>query len=133
MSGRPALVDRCDVCASLLVPMTPGQHGDVEALYRDMAEQLDFPEDSGQKWDAYGWHQIMVAGYAEHKGWNPVVVPSPNGTGQPVLVMRTKQSRLTRKQGAELVHYANAYAANRGLRRTMSKREAEEYRAMGMA
>jgi len=132
MTPRGALVDRCDACGTLLAPMMPGQHGDVEALYRDMSQQIDYPPGSGEMHTAYGWHQIMVAGYAEYKGWKPQFLPSPNGTGDKILVFRTQQSRLTKKQGAELVHYANAYAAERGVRRSMSKRQARELAEQGM-
>lgn len=131
MIPRGALVDRCDACGTLLAPMMPGQHGDVEALYRDMAEQIDYPPGSGEMWTPFQWHQIMVGGYAEDKGWNPKFVPSPNGSGAMICVLRTQQSRLTKKQGAELVHYANAYAAERGVRRTMSKRQVRELAEQG--
>jgi hypothetical protein len=50
---RGTLVDRCDRCSALLRPMTAEQHGAVEAVYEDLASQLDYPPNSGQMWD--GW------------------------------------------------------------------------------
>lgn len=109
---RGALVDRCDACGRLLVRMTPAQHAAVEAVYEDLAAQLDFPEDSGRMWDAWGWHQIMVGLFAEENGWQPTMVPTPKGGMLPIV--RTKQSRLTKRQGSELIEFAKAYGANRG-------------------
>lgn len=105
--------------------MEPWQHGDVEALYADLAEQLDWPIGSGIKLSKWQWHQLMMGAFAEEKGWKPEFLPSLSGTGF-VMATREKQSRLTKKQGQELVHFANAWAANQGVRRTMSKRQIQE-------
>lgn len=109
---RGTLVDRCDQCGAFLRKMTPEQHAAVEAVYEDLSWQVDFPKDSGQMWDQFGWHQIMVGLFAEENGWQPKFVPTPSGGMIPVL--RTKQSRLTKKQGSELIEFAKAYAAERG-------------------
>lgn len=106
------LVDRCDRCAAVLVKMTPAQHAAVEAVYEDLAGQLDYPPDSGRRWDAWGWHQIMVGLFAEEMGWQPTYVPTPNGGLIPIV--RTKQSRLTKRQGSELIEFAKSYAIGRG-------------------
>lgn len=92
--------------------MTPKQHAAVEAVYEDIAGQLDFPEKSGRMWDAWGWHQIMVGLFAEEMGWKPTFVPTPSGGMIPVV--RTKQSRLTKKQGSDLIEFCKSYAAQRG-------------------
>lgn len=105
-------MDRCDRCGHLLVRMTQAQHAAVEAVYEDMALQLDFPERSGQMLDAEEWHQVMVAMYARYKGWRLKVLPLPEGGL--VVVMRQKQSRLTKGQGSELIEFTKAYAVNRG-------------------
>ena len=115
-----------------MAPMTPGQHSDVESLYEDMSRQIDFPPGSGVMHSHKMWHNIMMANYAEYKGWDPVFMPSINGTGAALLVTRTQQSRLTKKQGAELVEYANAYAANRGVKRTATKRQIREMEESGI-
>lgn len=112
-SSRGALVDRCDRCGHLLVRMTPAQHAAVEAVYEDMAAQLDYPAGSRQMLDAFEWHQVMVASYAEHMGWQPKMLPTTEG-GTLVPVMRQKQSRLTKAQGSELIEFTKAYAVNRG-------------------
>lgn len=111
--GAP-LVDRCDRCGAVLVKMTPAQHAAVEAVYEDISGQLDFPEGSGRRWDAWGWHQIMVGLFAEEQGWEPTFVPTPKGGMVPIV--RTKQSRLTKRQGSELIEFTKAYAINRGVR-----------------
>lgn len=112
---RGALVDRCDRCGHLLVKMQQAQHAAVEAVYEDMAGQLDFPAGSGEYLNPEEWHQVMVASYAQHKGWKPKVLPTVDGDGL-VVVMRQKQSRLTKAQGSELIEFVKAYAVNRGAR-----------------
>lgn len=110
--SRGTLVDRCDRCGAVLVKMNHAQHAIVEAVYEDIAEQLDFPEGTGHKLEAYEWHQVMVAAYAKEKGWKPKMLPALDGDGF-VMVMRTKQSRLTKRQGDELIEFARAYALGR--------------------
>jgi hypothetical protein len=93
--------------------MEQRQHAAVEAVYEDIAGQLDYPPDSGERWDAWSWHQIMIGLFAEAQGWPlPRFVPSESGA--PIPVMRQKQSRLTKRQGADLIEFAKAYAINRG-------------------
>lgn len=109
---RGTLVDRCDRCNAILRPMTQAQHAAVEAIYEDLALQLDYPPDSGMRWDGWGWHQIMVGLFAEENGWEPKFVPTPKGGMIPVV--RSKQSRLTKRQGSDLIEFARSYAASRG-------------------
>jgi hypothetical protein len=96
----------------VLVKMTHAQHAAVEAVYEDLAGQLDFPVGSGRMWDAWGWHQIMVGLFAEENGWQAAYVPTPKGGMLPIV--RTKQSRLTKRQGSELIEFVKAYAIERG-------------------
>lgn len=110
---RGALVDRCDQCGHLLIRMTPAQHAAVEAVYEDIAPQLDYPPGSGDMWDGWAWHQIMLGLFFEEQGWElPKFVPSAKGN--PIPVMRQKQSRLTKRQGSELIEFGKAYATGRG-------------------
>lgn len=110
---RPTLVDRCDRCGHLLVRMTQDQHAAVEAVYEDAEAQLDYPPNSGRMWSKEAWHQIILGLFAEEQGWElPTFVPSAKGGVIPV--MRQKQSRLTRRQGSELIEFAKAYVINRG-------------------
>jgi hypothetical protein len=93
--------------------MTAEQHSAVEAVYEDLACQLDYPPNSGQMWDSWSWHQIMIGLFAEEQGWElPKFVPTPKGV--PIPVMRQKQSRLTKRQGSDLIEFAKAYGGNRG-------------------
>lgn len=114
MSGRGSLVDRCDRCGHLLMRMTPSQHAAVEAVYEDLAVQLDWPMGSGQMLPAWQWHQLVVYAFAKEKGWNPVLLPALDGSGL-VMVTRTKQSRLTKSQGSELIEFAKAWATEHGV------------------
>lgn len=110
--SRGALVDRCDRCGALLVKMHHVQHAIVQAVYEDIAAQLDFPAGSGNRLDPDEWHQVMVAAYAKEKGWKQKMLPALDGDGF-VMVMRTKQSRLTKRQGDELIEFCRAYATGR--------------------
>lgn len=113
--SRGALVDRCDKCGHLLVRMQHAQHAAVQAVYEDMAGQLDYPPGSGQLLTADEWHQVMLNGFAKVMGWAAKFLPSLDGR-ELVPVMRTKQSRLTRKQGSDLIEFCKAYAIERGAR-----------------
>jgi hypothetical protein len=95
--------------------MTPEQHRAVEAVYGELAAQADYPPGSGQRWDPWSWHQIMLGLFAEEQGWElPKFVPTPKGAALPVV--RMKQSRLTSRQGQELKHFARAWAIEHGVR-----------------
>ena len=111
--SRGALVDRCDRCGHLLVKMQHAQHAAVQAVYEDMSQQLDYPPKSGQMLEADEWHQVMLNAFAKEMGWTSKFLPSLDGR-ELVPVMRTKQSRLTRKQGADLIEFCRAYAIQRG-------------------
>jgi hypothetical protein len=111
---RGALIDRCDQCGHLLVKMTHDQHGAMQAVYEDLAVQRDWPEGSGQMLDSWQWHQLMLFAFAREKGWDPVLLPSLDGDGL-VMTTRVKQSRLTKRQGSELIEFAKAWAAQHGV------------------
>jgi len=111
--SRGALVDRCDRCGALLVKMQQRQHAAVQAIYEGMAEQLDLPAGSGNRLEADDWHQVMVHAFAKEQGWDPKLLPSLDGQGT-VLAVRPRQSRLTKRQGADLIEFCRAYAINRG-------------------
>lgn len=112
---RGTLVDRCDRCHALLRPMTPEQHAAAEAVYEDLALLRDWPIGSGIKHDAWTWHQLMVFAFAKGNGWGPQFLPELDGSGF-VMVTRQKQSRLTKKQGSELIEFAKAWASDHGVR-----------------
>lgn len=110
MSARGFLVDRCDRCSALLVRMNPGQHAAVEEVYEALAQQLDWPIGSGMKWSAWDWHQMIMGGFVKAMGWGDVkFAPCLSGQGL-IALNRQKQSRLTKRQGSELIEYAKAWA-----------------------
>jgi hypothetical protein len=94
--------------------MMANQHAAVEAVYADVSEQLDWPRASGIKRTPWQWHQLMLAAFAEEKGWKPEFLPALNGSGF-VMTTRQKQSRLTIGQGAELKHFVRAWAIDQGV------------------
>ncbi len=112
--NRGYLVDRCDRCSSLLVRMTAEQHSAVEMVYVELAAQLDWPRGSGIKRTPWEWHQLMLAAFAEEQGWQPEFLPALNGHGL-VMTTRTKQSRLTKRQGSELIEFAKSWAIDQGV------------------
>lgn len=111
---RGALVDRCDRCNAMLVKMRDDQHGAMQAVYEDLAAQRDWPMGSGQLLDAWQWHQLVMFAFAVEKGWDPKLLPALDGRGL-VLTTRQKQSRLTKRQGAELIEFAKAWATEHGV------------------
>lgn len=112
-SVRGALVDRCDRCGALLVRMRQDQHAAVEAVYEDLAWQVDHPKVPGMRLEPWQWHQLMLFAFAKEKGWNPQLVPSLDGDGL-VMLVRNKQSRLTKRQGSELIEFAKSSAIEYG-------------------
>jgi hypothetical protein len=111
---RGALVDRCDRCGALLVKMQHDQHAAMEAVYEDLAAQRDWPMGSGQMLDAWQWHQLVMFAFAVEMGWDPKLLPALDGRGM-VLTTRQKQSRLTKRQGSELIEFAKAWATEHGV------------------
>lgn len=114
MKKTGQLVDRCDRCNALLVPMTHARHGVMQAIYEDLSTFMDWPQGSGQRLDPWQWHQLMLYAFAKEMGWDPVLAPALDGSGL-VLVTRQKQSRLTKKQGSELIEFAKAWATDHGV------------------
>lgn len=112
--GRGLLVDRCHRCNAVLVKMQDDQHGAMQAVYEDLAALRDWPIGSGTYLDPWQWHQLVLFAFAKEMGWNPVLAPALDGDGL-VMVTRQKQSRLTKKQGSELIEWAKAWAANHGV------------------
>lgn len=123
MAERGALVDRCDRCGALLVKMNHAQHGAVELVYLELAEQCDWPRGTGIKRTPWQWHQLMLAAFAEEQGWQPEFLPSLVGGGL-VMTTRTKQSRLTKRQGSELIEFAKAWAIDNGVHLHEPERQA---------
>lgn len=95
--------------------MRPDQHRAVEAVYAEIAEQLDWPIGSGIKRSPWEWHQLMLAAFADEQGWAPQFLPSLNDPGKLTMVTRQKQSRLTERQGGDLKHFARAWAIEHGV------------------
>ena len=88
------------------------QHAIVQAVYEDMAEQLDLPTGTGNKLSPEDWHQVVMHAFAKEQGWDPKLLPSLDGHGT-VLAVRPRQSRLTKRQGSDLIEFARAYATGR--------------------
>lgn len=96
--------------------MTPDQHSAATMIFVDMAAQLDWPRGSGRKWSAWHWHQFMLAVFAKEEGWDPQFMPLPPEYGAgAVLVVRSKQSRLTKKQGSDLIEFCKSWAIENGV------------------
>jgi len=113
MAHRGQLVDRCDQCGAYLRPMTHEQHAVVEFVYAALSQQVDWPRGSGVKLEPFEWHQLMVGAFAKEKGWKPKFLPALDGDGF-TMVTRQKQSRLTKRQGSELIEFARAWAIDAG-------------------
>lgn len=93
--------------------MRPDQHAAVESVYEDLSWQVDHPQVPGMKLETWQWHQLMMFAFAKEKGWDPVLVPSLDGAGL-VMLVRNRQSRLTKRQGSELIEFAKSWAIEHG-------------------
>ena len=94
--------------------MTPEPHAAATMVYTDLAAQLDWPRGSGFKHDAWTWHQLMLAAFGYEMGWDPMLLPGLNGKGF-VVTFRHKQSRLTSRQGSDLIEFAKSWAIDNGV------------------
>ena len=93
--------------------MRPDQHASVEMVYEDLSWQVDHPRVKGLKLEPWQWHQLMMFAFAKEMGWDPILMPSFDGDGM-VMLVRNRQSRLTKKQGSELIEFAKSWAVQHG-------------------
>lgn len=95
-------------------------------IYKELSEQLDWPRGSGIKRDPWVWHQLMMAGFIKAQGWQVEFLPELEGSGL-MPIMRAKQSRLTKRQGSELLEFAKSWALDQGV--VLHEPESEEWPA----
>lgn len=84
-------------------------------LCEDLARQLDVPEGSGQKFNVRTWKQILVAAWEQVENEREApIVPSLESDGFEIIFRR--DSRLAKQEMSEVIEFAYAYGAGRGVR-----------------
>jgi len=116
--------DRCPHCGRMIEQRTEMQNGDFHALCTDLHKQQDWPRKSGLKISVLAWKRLMVATWERAHGRPAEFYPALDGQGFDVVYKRT--SRMDKTEMQELLHFANAWAANEGVVRTKSKRMLRE-------
>lgn len=139
-AGRGALVDKCWRCGTWLRRATPEQHGALQMSLEDIATQLLWPipevlarfpwsgppQLHGVQW---WWEMIIVAFDRLTQAEQGEMVPAIDGQGfdgRGVDFVRGARLRrqLNDREISELIEYANAFAADNGVRRRNKNREA---------
>lgn len=116
--------DRCPSCGVLIEQRDEAQNGDFHSLCTDLSKQLHWPRGSGLRIPVLAWKRLLVAAWEREHGRPAEFYPSLDGRGFDVVYKRT--SRMARTEMQELLHFANAWAANEGVVRTKSKRMLRE-------
>jgi hypothetical protein len=111
------LCDRCPKCGEWIEQCSPAQRTRFRIVCGDLAAQLDLPAGSGQKFNARTWKQILIAAWEkEINDLDSPVVPALDGDGFEIIFRR--DSRLTKQEMSEVIEFAYAQGAQRGVRFT---------------
>ena len=102
---RPARVDRCDNCGSVLVQRTLEQNDKLHAVVQDIADQKKW---AGELRTVEVWKQLISAAYERAKGRHTEVLPALDGHGVDVVYWHS--SRRGKKDMADLITFAESWA-----------------------
>lgn len=105
--------DHCPECGAFIEQRTQGQNGAFHALCSELDAQLDWPLGSGNKIGILPWKRLLIAAWERANERPAQFFPSIDGKGFDVVYRRS--SRLSKKEMGDLLHFANAWAAEQGV------------------
>lgn len=114
MAERGALVDKCPRCGATLRLRSVEKNAHLHATLSEISKQLDWPRGTGQILDVEQWKRLMVAAFERERGRQVAVYPAIDGHGVDVVYRRT--SRMTQEEIRELIHFAEAWAIDQGVK-----------------
>lgn len=109
--GRAYLVDRCPHCGRTLRQRSVEKNAHLHAVLSEIAQQKQW---AGQWLDIEAWKRLMVAAFEREKGNQVSVYPALDGHGIDVVYRRT--SRMTEEEIRELIHFAESWALDQGVK-----------------
>ena len=105
--------DYCPECGARIEVRTQGQNGAFHMLCSEIDTQLDWPRGSGNKIGILPWKRLLIAAWERVNDRPAEIYPALDGKGFDVVYRRS--SRLSKKEMGDLLHFANAWAAENGV------------------
>lgn len=105
--------DRCPHCGLMIEQRTEGQNSAFHVICTALSKQLCWPRDSGRYISVKAWKRLLVAAWARSQDRRAEIYPSIDRDGYDVVYERT--SRMSRKEMAVLIPYAEAWAVDQGV------------------
>lgn len=115
----------CPHCHNLITVATEAQQIALQLLCLDIDRQRDWPEGSGHHIGSEKWKQLLLLAWERaHDGEDGEILPSIDGAGFDIVYRRPE--RLAKVEMSELLAFADAWCAERGIVRSRSRRELRE-------
>jgi hypothetical protein len=129
MSQRGYLVDRCPRCSAWMPRATPEQHAALQMLLVDISLAQDWPPGSGKLHGPSVWWELIVAAYDRLQKREAELLPAIDGegfdgNGLDFARGPRRRRRLNIAEIGEIIEYASAWAAERGIPRHRPERKA---------
>jgi NinB protein len=122
VSASSFFADYCPFCHHFIEVATEAQQKAFQLVCLDLAERADWPPGSGLRIDAGRWKQLlMLAWFRAHGVVDGEILPSIDGIGFDVVYKRPE--RLPKIHMSELLSFADAWCADKGIVRSRSRRE----------
>lgn len=112
---------KCTFCGHLLQVVSEPQKVAFQLICKSIDEQLDWPHGSGHHIGEKKWAQLIMLAYERYHEREAEVLPAIDGDGWDVVYKRF--GRLTKEEGAEVLAFADAWAADHDVVRSRSGRE----------
>ena len=105
--------DRCPQCGCWIEQRTEGQNDGFHAVCTALSKQRDWPRGSGHYISVTAWKRLIVAAWERSQERRAELYPSIDRDGWDVVYRRT--SRMSRREMAMMIPYAEAWAVNEGV------------------
>jgi hypothetical protein len=111
---RPTLIDRCPHCSMPIRQRSGEQNDALHAKISDIAHQLEWPANSGQRLTVEQWKRLLIAAWDRSQGSSADFFPALDGHGFDVVYRRS--SRLSKQDASELLEYVTAWGTDQGVK-----------------
>ncbi len=116
--------ERCPHCGLPIEVITEPQKVAFQLLCMDIDRQRQVPEGSGHHLGAKAWKQMLISAWERAHDREVEVLPAIDGVGWDVVFRRA--DRLSKTEASEIIAFADAWCAERGIVRSKSRRELRE-------
>jgi uncharacterized protein (UPF0335 family) len=111
---QPSLVERCPSCGARIIQRNTEQNSALHAKISDIAHQLEWPANSGQRLTVEQWKRLLIAAWDRSQGSSADFFPALEGHGFDVVYRRS--SRLSKQDASELLEYVTAWGTDQGVK-----------------